>query len=141
MEKIISPGLQHLAENIFLNLNGKDLQACQLINRTANQILSNSPMFWVKKWNQKSYWFKLLWNKEEMNSNKEKPISLYLKWNFMNDEVYFIPGYTYKIVQDDFRQKIHQGVLKGHTDAIKILAPLTDNPNAPDEDGIIQYIG
>ena len=59
----------------------------------------------------------------------------------MNDEVYYLPGYTYKIVQDDFRQKIHQGVLKGDTDAIKILAPLTDNPNAPDEDGIIQYIG
>ena len=50
MEKIINPELQHLAENIFLNLNAKDLKACQLINRSANQILDNNPMFWAKKY-------------------------------------------------------------------------------------------
>ena len=50
MEKIINnPGLQHLAENIFLNLNGEDLKACQLINRSANQILDNNPMFGIRK--------------------------------------------------------------------------------------------
>ena len=50
MEKIINPELQHLAENIFLNLNAKDLKACQLINRSANQILDNNPIFWAKKY-------------------------------------------------------------------------------------------
>ena len=44
----MKPGLQHLAENIFLNLKSEDLQACQLINRTSNQILNSNPMFWIR---------------------------------------------------------------------------------------------
>ena len=49
MEKIIkNPGLQHLAENIFLNLNYSDLKKCQLINQSASQILDN-PMFWIRE--------------------------------------------------------------------------------------------
>ena len=36
-----NPGLQHLAENIFLYLNYKDLDACQLVNRSSKSILGN----------------------------------------------------------------------------------------------------
>ena len=38
---IQNPGLQHLAENIFLNLNYQDLQSCQLINRPSQLLLNN----------------------------------------------------------------------------------------------------
>ena len=35
LEKFINnPGLQHLAENIFLNLKYRDLEACRLLNGT-----------------------------------------------------------------------------------------------------------
>ena len=30
---------------------------------------------------------------------------------------------------------VHQAVQNGHTEIVKILAPLTDNPNAPDDNG------
>ena len=140
MEKIISPGLQHLAEKIFLNLSGEDLKSCQLINQSANQILEHNPMFWIKKCIQKGLskenkedWIKGV--QSEMNSGKEKPIALYLKWNFMNNEVDDLPQYTNAVVQDDFMEKIHYGACKGHTKIVEILAPLTENPNAPDKDG------
>ena len=52
MENILkNPGLQHLAENIFLNLNHNDLDYCKLINESSFQILKN-PMFWLKKFTQ-----------------------------------------------------------------------------------------
>ena len=54
-ENIIkSPGLQHLAEEIFSHLNFDDLQTCQLINRSCKSILDlDNPMFWLKKFIQK----------------------------------------------------------------------------------------
>ena len=52
MEKIINnPGLQHLAEEVFWNLDIKDLNACAQINQSCKQILEN-PIFWTKKNNQ-----------------------------------------------------------------------------------------
>ena len=38
---INNPGLQHLAENIFSYLYYKDLDACQLVNRSCRSILGN----------------------------------------------------------------------------------------------------
>ena len=53
METILkNPGLQHLVENIFLNLNRNDLDKCKLINESSFQILEN-PMFRFKKFTQK----------------------------------------------------------------------------------------
>ena len=38
MEKIIrNPGLQHLAEEVFWNLNVEDLKVCAQINQSANK--------------------------------------------------------------------------------------------------------
>ena len=49
MEKIINnPGLQHLAEKVFSNLELKDLEVCAMINQLSKQILDN-PIFWLKK--------------------------------------------------------------------------------------------
>ena len=82
MEKLINnTGLQHLAENIFLNLNSADLKKCQLINQSASQILDN-PLFWIKKLIQNGlskenqrYWFEAI--QSEMNSEKKKNIATY----------------------------------------------------------------
>ena len=46
MENIINnPGLKHLAENIFGNLNYYDLEHCQCINESSKKMLE-TPMFW-----------------------------------------------------------------------------------------------
>ena len=55
MEKIISnPGLQHLAEEVFRNLDIQDLNVCTQINQSCKQILEN-PIFWTKKKNQNEW--------------------------------------------------------------------------------------
>ena len=45
-----NPGLQHLAEKIFLNImEVENLIICQNINKASREILENSN-FWLKKW-------------------------------------------------------------------------------------------
>ena len=49
LEKILnSPGLYHLAENIFGNLNVEDLEVSREINKSSKQIMDD-PMFWLRK--------------------------------------------------------------------------------------------
>ena len=43
-----NPGLLHLAENIFLNLETEDLEVCEKINQSSKQILED-PSFWLWK--------------------------------------------------------------------------------------------
>ena len=53
LEKILnSPGLQHIAENIFNNVKYEDLEICRGINQSSKQILDyqiDKPMFLLKK--------------------------------------------------------------------------------------------
>ena len=50
MDQIINnSGLQKITETIFLNLDDKDLQECQHLNKSSQKILAN-PLFWLKKW-------------------------------------------------------------------------------------------
>ena len=49
---INSPGLKHLAENIFLNLDYQVLETCQNVNATFQQFLDD-PMFWIKRFIQR----------------------------------------------------------------------------------------
>ena len=86
MENIINrPGLQHLAEKIFLNLNYANLKKCELINQSACQILNN-PMLWIKALSQKGLseenqkdWIEAI-QSETISVNK-KHIAAYLKWS------------------------------------------------------------
>ena len=147
MEKIVSnPGLQHLAENIFSNLNVEDLKLCRQINQSWKQIVENveNPIFWLNKFKSLSKdnlkdWIKII--KLHQNSDKQQAIIYYLQWN-LKKETTDLPCYTSPTVQDDFRKKIFE--ICGHCrymlsnediETVKILVPLTDNPNAPDEDG------
>ena len=66
---INNPGLQYLAENIFLNLNHETLETCALVNQSFKIFLENHPMFWLKKLifegrfkkkNQKDCWTKAI---------------------------------------------------------------------------------
>ena len=139
MEKIVSnPGLQHLAENIFLNLDDEHLKICEQINESCRQMLDNA-MFWLRKFlglskKNREDWIKII--QSVKNSDKEKFITSYLKWELKKDAMVDLPCYTSPAVQDDFRKKIRErckerGSSVEDTEIVKILAPLTDNPNAP----------
>ena len=145
MEKILNnPGLQHLAEKIFWNLDCEDLEACEEINESAKDLLDN-PIFWLWKCVQKGLskenhkdWAKAILLMK--NSVMKRNIVLFLKWNLKKSGVVDLPCYTSPIVQDDFRNKIWKSCKSvvssiENTEIVKILAPLTDNPNAPDENG------
>ena len=78
-----TPGLQHLAENIFLNLNFKDIISCLQINQSSKSFLDN-PRFWIKKFIQKGLskqnqldWIKAI--QITKNTRFERNISFYLK--------------------------------------------------------------
>ena len=142
MEKIISnPGLHHLAEKVFWNLDVEDLKICGQINQSCKQILEK-PMFWLKKFRSLSKenlkdWIKVI--KLVKNSEKQKAIISYLQWNLKKEAV-DLPCYSSTAVQADFGMRIREISQKGEssdedTETVKILVPLIDNPNAPDEVG------
>ena len=188
LENILkNPGLHHIAELIFWNLNHEELEFCRLINQPCKQILEN-PMFWLKKFIRKGLPIKDQmddWTKAiqlTKDTVLEKIVLLYLKKSSMNKRVVHLPCYIDEkiinlsqnflhhhtginfdflvdaccgygnegIVQmlapltddnpnqslnGDLQTLICLAVSKGHTEKVKILAPLTDNPNAPDVDG------
>ena len=109
LEKILkNPGLQHLAENIFGNLNLKYLKVCRGINQSSKQILAN-PIFWKKKLegslSQKDKDFIKAIQPEEY-PNMYKDIISILQWML---------------------EKSPDQAYNGSTDVGKILAALTDN--------------
>ena len=142
MEKIISnPGLQHLAEKVFWNLDTEDLKICAQINQSCKQILQN-PIFCLRKFeglskeNQKD-WIKVI--QSVNNSDKGIAIISYLQWN-LKKGIVDVPCYSSPAVQADFRKKIwicckDEDIFHENTEIIKILAPLTDNPNTPNDYG------
>ena len=110
LEKILNnPGLQHLAEKIFDNLNFEYLAICRGINESSKQILDyqmNKPIFILRKFrgisqqNQKD-WIEVI--QSANNSEKEKAIASYLEWSLKKDLLVDLPCYSSPDVQDDFR--------------------------------------
>ena len=106
MEKILNnPGLQHLAEKNFWNLDVEDLKICAQINQSCKQILKY-PTFCLSKFehlskkNQRD-WLKVFQSVKD--SDKGIAIISYLKWNFKKDVLVDLPCYSSPNVQDDFR--------------------------------------
>ena len=143
METIFSnPGLQHLAEKVFWDLDVEDLKICAKINSSCKMILQN-PIFSLNKFQHLSNdnrkdWIKAL--QSVKHSDKGIAIISYLQWNFKKNASLNLPCYTNATVQDEFRRKIWESCEKEKssdedTEIVKILAPLTDNPNDPAEDG------
>ena len=124
LEKILNtPGLIHLAEKIFNNLDYKGLEVYRNINQSSQQILEN-PMFWLKKFRQLSKknqkdWIKVI--QSVNNSDKEKDIISYLQWKLKKDVKMDLPCYTNPSAQADIWKKIwhalaYPPVLSSHED-------------------------
>ena len=128
MEKIINnPGLQHLAEKVFLNLDVEDLKICGQINQYCKEILID-PMFWLRRFgglskeSQKD-WIKII--KLVKNSNYENVIVSYLKWYLKKEvEVEDLPYFWFT----KFRSLTKENL----KDWIKVIKPVknSDKQNA-----------
>ena len=155
-----TPGLQHIIELVFFNLDFEDLLACQLVNKASNGILEN-PMFWLKKWrfnkglSKKNLedWIKAL--QITKNTIFERNVDLYIKkvikvGHFVDVPCYIDNDVMTKATEISFEEALQQedaGVLQilspmarnvnasdiklsiGNIDVVKVLAPLTKNPN------------
>ena len=113
------------------------MKCCAQINQSCKQILQNR-IFCLRKFenlskeNQKD-WIKVI--QSVNNSDKGIAIISYLQWNLKKEALVDLPCYSSPAAQDDFRKKILESCLKVEssdedTEIVKILAPLTDNPNA-----------
>ena len=95
------PGLQHLAENIFLNLYTEKLEdCCRLINEAAKKLLDD-PTFWIKKFirrglskENQTKWIKAI--QMTKNTHFEESILFYLKESSENDRLVNLPCYIDK---------------------------------------------
>ena len=117
-------GLQHISEEIFLNLDQPCLMYCQKVNQFWKKILNN-PMFWLKKCVKmgllKHYhldWMKLI------QSSKDPRIDKIIKSCLMN--MHSESHADYSPIHATF---IHE--LENPTELIRIAAPILDNPNSP----------
>ena len=101
-------------------------------------------MFWIKKLIQNGLseenqndWINAI--QSETNIEKKKNIVDYLSWNSKKENCFDLPCYTKPVAQEDFWNKICRAAKhpewKGYVEMVKIIAPLTDNPNAPNQDG------
>ena len=143
MDNIIkNPGLQHLAEKVFWNLDSEDLKNCAQINQCCKKVLQY-PIFCLRKFEHISIekqkdWIKII--QSVTNSDKGIAIISYLQWKLKNEHLMDLLCYSSLTVQNDFRMKLIEICQKielsdEDLEIVKILAALTDNPNAPNQWG------
>ena len=149
-----NPGLQHIAENIFGNLNYEDLEVCRTVNQSCKKIL-DEPIFWLKKFIRRGLSMKdqLDWTKAiqlTKHTDLEKNVLLYLKKSSKNERVVNLACYiNEKIVGNSkklikrYRKpfnsrnsgKMFDACIDGDEGIIQLLAPFMKYPNSPDRDG------
>ena len=129
------PSLQHLAEKVLWNLEMEDLKICAQINQFCKQILKN-PIFCLSKFehlskNNKQDWIKAIQSVE--NSDKGIGIISYLKWNNFCTNPPCYSSLIWKCCEKS-QWKLWEESSDENTKIVNILAPLTDNPNDPDDE-------
>ena len=159
-----NPGLQHISEEIFMNLDSECLMNCQEVNSYWKELIKN-PKFWLKKCNSNTSSFQLT-KKSQMEwktaiqalKNKRDKSTLASYLIKMHDKAELV-GYSplqiaarkgnksiLKILAPlmtdgldepypNGRTPLEEASYKGKIEIIKILAPLMVNPNSPDKNG------
>ena len=141
MENIIqNPGLQHITEMIFLNLDFENLQTCQLLNKSCQDVLDN-PMFWLKKLRMQkglseenhNDWTKAI--QLTRNTNVEGNVKLYLQKIIKIGHVVDIPCFIdADAVKKSTGFTFKKALEERNLGVLQILASLENNP-----DGIVVY--
>ena len=154
-----NPGLQYVAEEIFLNLNLDTIKKCVQVNESWRKLLNN-PSFWLRKCIKHGIIVdnKLDWEKTvniTRNTETEENLMYYLQnisdnivvnksspmiWAAEHGHVDVVKSLAPLIDNPnapllDGRTPIFSAAQNGHIDVIKVLTPFTDNPNAPDKSG------
>ena len=75
----------------------------------------------------------IILSQESVNKSFERKlgISSYLQWRLLKSSMRDLPCYASPAVQDEFRKKILKSSCYGNIEIVKILAPMTNNPNYP----------
>ena len=137
------PGLQHIIENTFVNLDYKDLMACKLMNKSAKKILDNI-MFWLKKWrlrnglSQKNMadWTKAI--KITRNTNLAPNVDFYIKKVIQNGHFVDIPCFIDELAIEKFSTGISfdEALIQKDAGILQIMArPMLEKFHAPNENG------
>ena len=134
-----NPGLFHLVEEIFLNLEFKDLEKCIQVNESWRLILDN-PSFWLEKCIQVHNCFmknKPAWKKTvqltrhtAFEGNLTRHLKEICKGKTYGPFKNIFGGNRIQCVNDGWTP-IHWAAITGHTAAIKELVNMTEDPNAP----------
>ena len=130
-------GFHLIAVNIFLHMDLENLVAlpnkktgCELINKRCQEILNN-PIFWIKKFvglskkNRKD-WIKAI---KSVKTEKMKQVVSYLKL-LLKEGISDEPSFTTPMGQKNILFRIHHSASHGNLEVIKILAPLSNKPDA-----------
>ena len=127
LDQIIrTPGLIHIAEQIFSNLDRQNLLQCQKVNENWASFLRN-PWFWYNRMKQNTTLSEV--HQEEWSKFCEKLKKLDQTKDMTQGVNFIYECLEHSVILNEVYQSAAK---KGHTETIKILVPLTDNPNAPD---------
>ena len=136
MENIIqNPGLQHITEMILLDLDFEDLQTCQPLSKSCQEIIEN-PMFWLKKMraqrglSEKNYhdWAKAI--QLARNTNMETNVKLYLQTVIKHGHVVDFPCFIDSDALENSTGFIFEKALKERNlGVLQILASMERDPN------------
>ena len=123
-----SPGLHHILEKIFMELDQKELDNCQLVNKIWNNIITNKSLHWYEKLLEKSSLLsdeeKTKWKKLIGKLNKCAPNQIaYIKNTHFKDM--HANGWKSSVAE-----KIFTATLNRDVKFIKTIAPIAVNPNA-----------
>ena len=157
-----TPGLQHIAEQIFSNLDRNSLRECQKVNNGWWNILMK-PWFWFNrmKLNTKlslvhqKEWMDFCEKLSKLNLRKDMTPGLNFIYQQLEASARFntaykaalfvvsaeiieimVPLIEYPNASMEYgRTPIYRAACNGYTEIVKILAPLTDNPNCANARG------
>ena len=136
MENIIqNPGLQHITEMILLDLDFEDLQTCQPLSKSCQEIIEN-PMFWLRKLraqrglSEKNYndWAKAI--QSARNTNMETNVKLYLQKVIKNGHVVDFPCFIdADALENSTRFTFEKALKERNLGVLQILASMERDPN------------
>ena len=139
-----TPGLIHIAEQIFSNLERNDLLQCQEVNEYWGSILRN-PWFWYDRMLKNSTlpalpqehrkeWRDFCEKLSKSNLTKDMTLGLNLIYEELEQSRSL--NWTYWSGIPRKYKKCHFSLnCKQRIEIVKIMSPFMENPNAPDRNG------
>ena len=131
-----TPGLQYIAEQIFINLDFYSIWQCRKVNDHWRNIIMK-PLFWFNKMKMSTMlshehqeeWIRFCEKLSKLNITQDMTPPLKYIFGELDDSVTLNATYWCTIMS------IRNDMISGYADIIRIMAPLIDNPNAPTKCG------